>query len=87
MLNTFLARFNYTKLDVSYFTQAALQTLKWDPFFGNPEIVQSSKDLVQTFHGSCSNCIYDLCLLCCWEIRDGHLWNILIKVLVACMEI
>ncbi|KAH9707277.1 lysine-specific demethylase jmj25 [Citrus sinensis] len=25
------------------------------------------------FHRSCPNCKYDLCLTCCWEIRDGHL--------------
>ncbi|XP_058004565.1 lysine-specific demethylase JMJ25 isoform X2 [Hevea brasiliensis] len=25
------------------------------------------------YHRSCSNCFSDLCLICCWEIRDGHL--------------
>eukprot|EP00261_Vitis_vinifera_P023820 XP_010655918.1 PREDICTED: lysine-specific demethylase JMJ25 isoform X2 [Vitis vinifera] len=25
------------------------------------------------FHRSCPNCSYDLCLICCREIRDGHL--------------
>ncbi|GAV72264.1 JmjC domain-containing protein [Cephalotus follicularis] len=25
------------------------------------------------FHRSCSNCSSDLCLICCWEVRNGHL--------------
>ncbi|KAI3430167.1 JmjC domain-containing protein [Psidium guajava] len=25
------------------------------------------------FHRSCPNCLYDLCLICCREIREGHL--------------
>ncbi|KAG5538866.1 hypothetical protein RHGRI_019417 [Rhododendron griersonianum] len=25
------------------------------------------------FHRSCPNCLFDLCLTCCWEIRDGCL--------------
>ncbi|KAK4594438.1 hypothetical protein RGQ29_018211 [Quercus rubra] len=25
------------------------------------------------FHRSCHRCSFDICLTCCWEIRDGHL--------------
>ncbi|GAV72265.1 JmjC domain-containing protein/Myb_DNA-bind_3 domain-containing protein, partial [Cephalotus follicularis] len=25
------------------------------------------------FHRSCSNCSSELCLICCWEVRNGHL--------------
>ena len=25
------------------------------------------------FHRSCHKCSFDICLTCCWEIRDGHL--------------
>ncbi|PWA56474.1 zinc finger, RING-type, JmjC domain, Zinc-finger domain of monoamine-oxidase A repressor R1 [Artemisia annua] len=31
------------------------------------------KTAIVDLHRSCSNCQYDLCLACCWELRDGGL--------------
>ncbi|XP_047342138.1 lysine-specific demethylase JMJ25-like isoform X2 [Impatiens glandulifera] len=31
------------------------------------------KTSIIDFHRNCPNCLYDLCLACCLELRDGHL--------------
>lgn len=36
-------------------------------------ISDNCRTSIVDFHRSCPNCKYDLCLTCCWEIRDGHL--------------
>ncbi|KAL7231079.1 hypothetical protein ACSBR2_009366 [Camellia fascicularis] len=33
------------------------------------------KTSIVDFHRSCPHCSYDLCLICCREFRDGHLWG------------
>ncbi|GJW14222.1 zinc finger domain of monoamine-oxidase A repressor R1 [Tanacetum coccineum] len=39
----------------------------------NARVCHCCKTTILDMHRSCSRCQYDLCLACCWELRDGHL--------------
>ena len=42
------------------------------------------KTSIIDFHRSCPNCSYDLCLTCCWEIRDNFLQE---EIVEQCIDI